>query len=73
MFVILPTLISKEQCGFVKRRPIQDSILLAQELIHEIKRKVRGSNVAIKLDVKKTYDSVCWIALIKVPIKLDLM
>src|SRR4051812_9895759 len=39
-------------------------------MIHEIKRKVRGSNVAIKLDMKKAYDSVNWIALMKVTRKL---
>lgn len=53
---ILPSIISREQSGFVKGRVIQDNILLAQEMIHEIKRKVRGSNVANKLDMKKTYD-----------------
>src|SRR4051812_48810513 len=53
------TLISKEQSGFVKGRNIQDNILLAQKMIHELKRKVRGSNVAVKLDMKKAYDSVC--------------
>lgn len=61
----LPTMIFPEQYGFVKGKQIQDNILLAQELIHDIKRRIRGSNVAIKLDKKKAYDSVNWLALIK--------
>lgn len=59
--ILLPLLISQEQSGFVKGRLIQDNILLAQDLVQDIRRKIRGSNVAIKLDMHKAYDFVNWI------------
>lgn len=43
--IILPTIISMEQGGFVKGRLINDDILLAHELIQSIKKKVKGSNI----------------------------
>lgn len=63
---ILPKLISPEQSGFVLGRLIHDNILLAQELMQSINKKVRGANVAVKLDMQKAYDRVNWFALIKV-------
>ena len=55
---ILPTLISPNQAGFVKGRSISENIMLAQEIIHHIKKPNIGSNVIIKLDMAKAYDSV---------------
>ncbi|CAH9120013.1 unnamed protein product, partial [Cuscuta europaea] len=49
--VILPKLISPEQIGFMKNRDISEHILIAQEMIHSIDRKIRGSNVVVKLDM----------------------
>lgn len=63
---ILPKLISPQQSAFVKCRLISDNVLLAQELCSEFNRKVRGSNVALKLDMAKTYDRVSWMFLIQV-------
>src|SRR5436190_1999774 len=63
---ILPKLISDQQGGFVRRRIINDNILLANELIQDIRKEVMGSNIVIKLDVSKAYDSLNWFALIKV-------
>ena len=55
----------------MKGRQIQDDILLAQEVIQDVKRKVRGSNVAIKLDMRKENDSVNWLELMKVLRRFD--
>ena len=55
---ILPSLISKNQSGFVKGRNISENIMLAQEIIHQIKKPNIGSNVIIKLDKAKAYDRV---------------
>ncbi|XP_049348974.1 uncharacterized protein LOC125813528 [Solanum verrucosum] len=57
---ILPTLISPNQSGFVKDRSISENIMLAQEIIHQIKKPTIGSNVVIKLDMEKAYDRVSW-------------
>lgn len=65
LYVVLPDIISPEQSGFVYGRIIQDNIFLAQELIQSIRKKVRGGNIVIKLDMHKTYDSVNLLVLIK--------
>ena len=57
---ILQTLISTNQSGFVKGRSIFENIMLAQEIIHQIKKPNIGSNVVIKLDMAKAYDRVSW-------------
>src|SRR4051812_31793627 len=63
---VLPCIISPKQVGFVKGRSINDNILLAQELLQSIKKKIRRSNLIMKLDITKAYDSISWLALIKV-------
>src|SRR5436190_161154 len=55
-----------EQSGFVKGRVINDNIHLAQELIQSIKKRVRGSNIIIQLDLSKAYDFISRLTLIKV-------
>ncbi|XP_049348952.1 uncharacterized protein LOC125813502 [Solanum verrucosum] len=57
---ILPNLVSLNQSGFVKGRSISENIMLAQEIIHQIKKPNIGSNVIIKLDMAKAYDRVSW-------------
>ncbi|XP_055814558.1 uncharacterized protein LOC129884254 [Solanum dulcamara] len=57
---ILPNLISLNQSGFVKNRSIFENIMLAQEIIHQIKKPNVGGNVVIKLDMTKAYDRVSW-------------
>nr|XP_027067665.1 uncharacterized protein LOC113693307 [Coffea arabica] len=63
---ILPKIISANQSGFVWGRLISDNYLLAQELISNMVSKVRGGNVALKLDMMKAYDRVVWPFLINV-------
>ncbi|KAK6803126.1 hypothetical protein RDI58_000910 [Solanum bulbocastanum] len=57
---ILPSLVSPNQSGFVKGRSISENIMLAQEIIHQIRKPNIGSNVVIKLDMAKAYDRVSW-------------
>lgn len=40
---VLPKLVDKSQLVFVAERSIQDSILIAFELIHSMKRKTKGT------------------------------
>ncbi|XP_055806976.1 uncharacterized protein LOC129875754 [Solanum dulcamara] len=46
--------------GFVKGRSISENIILAQDIIHDIKKPTIGENVIIKLDMVKAYDRVSW-------------
>ncbi|XP_060200073.1 uncharacterized protein LOC132628292 [Lycium barbarum] len=46
--------------GFIKGRSITENIMLAQEIINDIRKPFRGGNVAIKLDMAKAYDGVNW-------------
>ncbi|KAF7119980.1 hypothetical protein RHSIM_Rhsim13G0172400 [Rhododendron simsii] len=60
--VILKTIISPQQSAFVPGRMIQDSILIAHEAFHFLKRKKNGKDkfMAVKLDFNKAYDRVEW-------------
>ncbi|XP_037494378.1 uncharacterized protein LOC119370391 [Jatropha curcas] len=57
---LLDFLISPKQASFMKGRSIHSQILLANEMIHEIGRKARENNIAIKLDIAKAFDRVSW-------------
>ncbi|XP_015078425.1 uncharacterized protein LOC107022284 [Solanum pennellii] len=52
--------------GFMKDRSITEIVLLAQEIIKDIKKRSVNHNVVVKLDMKKAYDRVSWIFLTKV-------
>lgn len=58
----LKGIISPNQSAFVPDRMIQDSILIAHEAFHFLKRKKKGNEgfMAIKLDFNKAYDRVEW-------------
>lgn len=51
----LPSLISLNKSFFLKGRGISENIMLAQEMIHQIKTPNIGSNVIIKLHMEKAY------------------
>ncbi|XP_059289514.1 uncharacterized protein LOC132043044 [Lycium ferocissimum] len=57
---VLPGITSINQTGFVRGRSITENIMLAQEIIHGIKKPNHGDNVVIKLDMAKAYDRVSW-------------
>ncbi|XP_049368683.1 secreted RxLR effector protein 78-like [Solanum verrucosum] len=64
--VLLPSLISENQSGFVKGISITENVLLAQEIIIDIRKWGKPANVVIKLDMANAYDRVKWGFLIKV-------
>ena len=57
---ILPKIISTEQKGFIRGRNIKDYILLASEAINMLDKKSYGSNLALKIDVTKVFDTLNW-------------
>ncbi|XP_042023121.1 uncharacterized protein LOC121770456 [Salvia splendens] len=62
----LPRVVAPNQSGFVKGRLLNDNVLLAQEMFHELQRNTPAPNVAIKIDMAKAYDRVQWSFLQKV-------
>ncbi len=56
----MPRLISEPQSAFLPGRDIHDNILLAQELLQHLDRKVHGHNMILKLDLMKAFDRVSW-------------
>ncbi|XP_060200397.1 uncharacterized protein LOC132628650 [Lycium barbarum] len=53
---VLPNLISANQSGFVKGGNIIENVLLAQEIVSNIRLRGKPANVVIKLYMTKAYD-----------------
>lgn len=53
---VLPSLIGEEQSAFLEGRSMLDSILVANELVHDAKNKDKETMV-FKVDFEKAYDS----------------
>ncbi|XP_020673467.1 uncharacterized protein LOC110093053 [Dendrobium catenatum] len=57
----ISTMISEEQMAFIPDRSISEHCLLAHEVFHKFKiSKNKKGLMAIKLDMKQTYDSMGW-------------
>ncbi|GKV05101.1 hypothetical protein SLEP1_g17145 [Rubroshorea leprosula] len=56
---VMPTIISQNQSAFVGKRFIADGIVIANEIIHEAKKR-RRPTLIFKADFEKAYDSVNW-------------
>ena len=58
---LLPDLIGPHQTSFVPGRHITENIIVAQEIIHSMRRKKRRKGfMAIKVDLEKAYDKLSW-------------
>ncbi|CAL0322191.1 unnamed protein product [Lupinus luteus] len=57
---IAPSIISPHQRGFIKGRSIHDCICIASEAVNLLDYKTHGGNLAIKLDVRKAFDTLDW-------------
>lgn len=62
----MPNLISHNPSGFVKARSIIENVPLTQEIVTNIKKRGKPTNVVIKLDMSKAYDRVSWFFIMKV-------
>lgn len=56
---VMPGLISETQTTFISERQILDGALIANEVVHWLKKE-KKMGVLIKLDFQKAYDSVRW-------------
>lgn len=57
---LLSVLISQEQSSFVAGRSIINNAMIGFEVVHYLKKKVRGNrgDMTIKIDISKAYDRV---------------
>ena len=64
---LLPKIIEPSQAAFVSGRWISESVVLAQEIVHNLKQsKKKKGNVGLRLDFHKAYDSLEWDFIIRV-------
>ncbi|XP_052290822.1 uncharacterized protein LOC127900258 [Citrus sinensis] len=58
---ILPQLIGPHQTSFVSGRHITENIVIAQEVIHSMRKKTGAKGfMVIKVDLEKAYDRLSW-------------
>ena len=60
---IFPSIISKEQKGFVQGICVKDCIGLTSEAVNLMHKKSYGGNLVMKVNIKKTFDFIIWIFL----------
>jgi len=57
---LIPKLISPQQTGFIPSRSIHDNIVVAQEMMHSMRRmQGKVGYFIIKVDLPKAYDRMC--------------
>lgn len=63
---VMPSIISKEQMGFIHGRSIKDCICTASEAANLLHNKAFGGNIALRIDITKAFDTLEWPFLLKV-------
>ncbi|KAJ7009375.1 hypothetical protein NC653_000139 [Populus alba x Populus x berolinensis] len=63
--LILPDVISPSQSAFIPGRQISDNILLTQELLHNYHLNKGPARCALKIDLKKAFDTISWQFILK--------
>ncbi|GKV10568.1 hypothetical protein SLEP1_g21912 [Rubroshorea leprosula] len=56
---VMQEIIGEQQTAFVKGRQLMDGVVVANEVIHEVRRK-RKSSFVFKIDFEKAFDKVSW-------------
>ncbi|OMO78705.1 reverse transcriptase [Corchorus capsularis] len=62
----LPFLIADNQYAFIKGRKLVDNVLLAQEIVCGYNRSNISPRCALKIDLRKAFDSVDWSFLVNI-------
>ncbi|XP_057782626.1 uncharacterized protein LOC131000636 [Salvia miltiorrhiza] len=57
---IAAVIVSANQFGFISGRSIQECILLASEGVNCMERSIQGRNMALKVDIRKAFDTLNW-------------
>lgn len=60
MNMILDKIISPEQAGFMKGKDATEQILIANEMVHLLEKRERGSNMLLIMDITKVFDRADW-------------
>lgn len=58
--IVASKIVSVHQRGFIPGRHIQDCIMTASEVVNTLHKKTYGSNIALKIDVRKAFDTLNW-------------
>lgn len=64
--MVAPKIISENQRGFLKGRHISEWLCIASEGINMLDKRAYGGNLALKIDIKKAFDTMDWKFLLKV-------
>ena len=62
----LPDIINPSQFAFVHGRSIADNVLITQDLMHNYHRNNGRPRCALKIDIKKAYDTIGWSCVIDI-------
>lgn len=57
---MLPKLVNQAQSAFIPGRNIMDNVFLAQELLKDYMVKRSTPRCAVKIDLRKAYDTINW-------------
>ncbi|KAK3221988.1 hypothetical protein Dsin_009013 [Dipteronia sinensis] len=57
---IAARIVSLQQFGFIRDRHVEDCIALASDCVNVLHKKCYGGNVAIKIDIRKAFDTLDW-------------
>jgi hypothetical protein len=63
---IASKIISPQQRGFIPDRHVSDCVIVASEAINVLQKKRYSGNLALKIDIKKAFDSIDWNFLLSV-------
>ncbi|XP_057770983.1 uncharacterized protein LOC130990768 [Salvia miltiorrhiza] len=58
--LVAAEIVSVNQFGFISGRSIQECILLASEGVNCMERSIQGRNLALKVDIRKAFDTLSW-------------
>jgi len=64
--VVAMRIISLQQRGFVRDKQISDCVIIASEAINLLDKKQYGGNIALKVDIWKSFNTLDWKFLISV-------